>query len=51
MERGVVFGPSLLGYDVRDGRIFVEPEGAELVRAIFSCMSTKKRGRAPSPPR
>lgn len=36
MERGVVFGRSLLGYDVKNGRIQVEPEGAETVRAIFS---------------
>lgn len=35
MEKGVVFGRSLLGYDVAHGRITVEPEGAELVRLIF----------------
>ena len=32
MERGVVFGPSLLGYDVKGGQLTVNPEGAELVR-------------------
>lgn len=35
MEQGVVFGRSLLGYDVRDGKLSVNPEGAELVRLIF----------------
>lgn len=35
MEKGVVFGRSLLGYDVKDGRITVNPEGAEIVRLIF----------------
>jgi len=35
MEKGVVFGRSLLGYDVKEGRLTVEPEGAELVRLIF----------------
>ena len=35
MERGVVFGRSLLGYDVRGGIMTVDPEGAEIVRLIF----------------
>ena len=35
MEQGVVFGHSMLGYDVKDGRITVNPEGAEIVRMIF----------------
>lgn len=35
MERGVVFGQSLLGYDVKDGSISINPEGAEIVRLIF----------------
>lgn len=35
MEKGVVFGRSLLGYDVKDGRISVNSEGAEIVRLIF----------------
>lgn len=35
MEKGVVFGRSLLGYDVQDGRITINPEGAEIVRLIF----------------
>lgn len=35
MEKGVVFGQSLLGYDVKEGRITINPEGAEIVRLIF----------------
>ena len=35
MEQGVVFGRSLLGYDVRDGKMTVNPQGAEIVRLIF----------------
>lgn len=35
MERGVVFGQSLLGYDVREGRMTINPEGAEIIRLIF----------------
>lgn len=35
MEKGVVFGRSLLGYDVKDGILTIEPEGAALVRLIF----------------
>lgn len=35
MERGVVFGSSMLGYDVTEGRIKVDPAGAEIVRLIF----------------
>ena len=35
MEQGVVFGRSMLGYDVTDGKMTVNPEGAEVVRLIF----------------
>ena len=35
MEQGVVFGRSLLGYDVRGGKIYVNEEGAKIVRLIF----------------
>lgn len=42
MERGIVFGHSLLGYDVRNGRITVEPEGAETVRIIFQKYTLEK---------
>lgn len=35
MEQGVVFGQSLLGYDVKHGVLTINPEGAEIVRLIF----------------
>lgn len=44
MERGVVFGQSLLGYDVKDGRITVNPEGAEIVRLIFHKYAVEQVG-------
>lgn len=44
MERGVVFGRSLLGYDVKDGSMTINPEGAELVRLIFQKYGVEKKG-------
>ncbi len=44
MEQGVVFGRSLLGYDVKGGRLTVNPEGAELVRLIFHKYGVEKKG-------
>ena len=35
MEQGVVFGRDMLGYDVRDGKLIINEEGAEIVRMIF----------------
>lgn len=43
MEKGVVFGTSLLGYDVKDGSMTVNPEGAELVRLIFHKYGMEKK--------
>ena len=42
MEKGVVFGQSLLGYDVKDGKLSVNPEGAEIVRLIFHKYAVEK---------
>lgn len=44
MEQGVVFGRSLLGYDVQDGKLTVNPEGAALVRLIFQKYGVEKKG-------
>lgn len=44
MEQGVVFGRSLLGYDVKGGRITVNPAGAELVQLIFHKYGIEKKG-------
>ena len=35
MERGVVFGRSMLGYDVKDGKLYINEDGAKIVRLIF----------------
>lgn len=35
MEQGVVFGRNMLGYDVKDGRMYINAAGAEVVRRIF----------------
>ena len=35
MEQGVVFGRSMLGYDVKDGKMTINEEGAAVVRLIF----------------
>ena len=42
MEQGVVFGRSLLGYHVKDGRLSIDPEGAELVRLIFRMYASEQ---------
>lgn len=44
MERGVVFGRSMLGYDVKDGKMTVNPAGAEVVRLIFHKYGVEKKG-------
>ena len=35
MEQGVVFGRSMLGYDVKGGKMYLNEEGAKIVRLIF----------------
>jgi len=44
MEQGVVFGRSLLGYDVRGGEMFINKEGAEIVRLIFHKFANENKG-------
>lgn len=44
MEKGVVFGRSMLGYDVVDGKLILEPNGAELVRLIFRKYAVEQVG-------
>lgn len=36
MEQGVVFGRSLLGYDVKNGHMLINEAGARVVRLIFT---------------
>ncbi|HIY05884.1 MAG TPA: recombinase family protein [Candidatus Evtepia faecigallinarum] len=46
MEKGVVFGRSMLGYDVAGGKLTIEPEGAALVRLIFQKYAVEQVGTA-----
>ena len=43
MERGVVFGRSLLGYQVKAGVLSVEPIGAAIVKQIFEKYTLEKK--------
>lgn len=44
MEKGVVFGRDLLGYTVKDGKLYVNEEEAEIVRAIFHKYTNEGKG-------
>lgn len=44
MEQGVVFGRSMLGYDVKDGAMYINREGAKVVRLIFHKFVNEKKG-------
>lgn len=44
MEQGVVFGRELLGYDVKNGCMTVNPEGAAVVRYIFHKYLVERKG-------
>lgn len=44
MEQGVVFGRSMLGYDVRDGKMFINEEGAKSIRLIFHKFVNEGKG-------
>ena len=44
MEQGVVFGRSMLGYDVKDGKMTVNEESAKVVRLIFHKFVNEGKG-------
>ena len=44
MEQGVVFGGSLLGYDVIDGVMHINEEGAAIVREVFEKYVNQEKG-------
>ena len=44
MEQGIVFGRSMLGYDVKDGKMTINSEGAEIVKLIFHKYGNEKKG-------
>lgn len=46
MEKGVVFGHSLLGYHVCNGVLEIDPTGAEVVRQIFHLYGVEKKSAA-----
>ncbi len=44
MEQGVVFGRSMLGYDVKDGKMYINEDGAKIVRLIFHKFVNEGKG-------
>jgi len=44
MEQGVVFGRDLLGYTVRDGKLYLHQEEAEVVKLIFDKFTVQGKG-------
>lgn len=44
MEQGVVFGRDMLGYDVRSGKLYINEDGAEIVRLIFHKFVEEQKG-------
>jgi hypothetical protein len=46
MEKGVVFGHSMLGYHVHNGILEIDPSGAETVRQIFHLYGVEKKSAA-----
>ena len=44
MEQGVVFGRSMLSYDVKNGKMYINEEGAKIVRLIFHKFVNERKG-------
>lgn len=44
MEEGIVFGRAMLGYDVRNGEMFVNQDGAKLIKLIFEKFVNEGKG-------
>ncbi len=44
MEQGVVFGRDMIGYDVRGGKMYINEEGAEIVRLVFKKFVEEHKG-------
>lgn len=44
MEQGVVFGRDMLGYDVKDGNLIINEDGAKTVRLIFHKYTNEGKG-------
>ncbi len=46
MEQGIVFGRSMLGYDVKNGKMSINTNGAKIVRLIFHKYINEYKGTA-----
>lgn len=44
MEQGVVFGRSMLGYDVKEGKMTINDDGAKIVQLIFDKFVKEGKG-------
>lgn len=44
MEQGIVFGSSMLGYDVKNGKIYRNEEGAKIVKRIYDKFLLEGKG-------
>ena len=44
MKNGIVHGTSMLGYDLRDGKLFINENGAETVKMIYDMYVNKNLG-------
>ena len=44
MEQGVVFGRDMVGYDVKDGKLIVNPESAKVVQKVFHKYVVEQKG-------
>lgn len=44
MEQGVVFGRDMLGYTVKNGNLFINPEEVPIVKAIFHKYTNEGKG-------
>jgi len=44
MEQGVVFGRDMLGYDVKNGQMSINEEGAKVVKLVFEKFALENKG-------
>lgn len=44
MEEGIVFGRDMVGYDVRNGKLYINDKGAEIIQMIFHKYTNEGKG-------
>ena len=44
MEEGIVFGRDMVGYDVRNGKLYINEKGAEIIQMIFHKYTNEGKG-------